>query len=105
MKKIISILICASLILTGFTSFAQQTTGQTVAHKMTFTDVNESTEEGKSIYKLVDVGVINGNGDGTFTPQNGITRAEFCKMINLVYNYTEKDQVLFTDVKFINAKH
>ncbi len=99
MKKIISILICASLILTGFTSFAQQTTGQTVAHKMTFTDVNESTEEGKSIYKLVDVGVINGNGDGTFTPQNGITRAEFCKMINLVYNYTEKDQVLFTDVK------
>ncbi len=99
MKKIISILICASLILTGFTSFAQQTTGQTVAHKMTFTDVNETTEEGKSIYKLVDVGVINGNGDGTFTPQNGITRAEFCKMINLVYNYTEKDQVLFTDVK------
>ncbi len=99
MNKIIAILICASLILTGFTSFAQQTTGQTVTHKMTFKDVNESTDEGKSIYKLVDAGVINGNGDGTFTPQNGITRAEFCKMINLVYNYTEKDQVLFTDVK------
>lgn len=99
MKKIIAILICASMILTGFTSFAQQTTVQSVTHKMIFNDVNESTEEGKAIYKLVDAGVINGNGDGTFTPQNGITRAEFCKMVNLVYGYREMANTQFTDVK------
>lgn len=99
MKKIIAIFICASMILTGFTTFAQQTTGQTVKHKMIFNDVNESTEEGKSIYKLVDAGIVNGNGDGTFTPQNGITRAEFCKMVNLVYGYREMANSQFVDVK------
>ena len=108
MKKIISLFICTAMILTCFTSFASSdtntaetanTTTTTATHKITFNDVNETTDEGKAIYKLVDAGVINGNGDGTFTPQNGITRAEFCKMINLVYNYTEKDHVLFTDVK------
>ena len=99
MKKIISLLICASLILTVFTTFAQQTTTQTVTHKMTFNDVNESTEEGKSIYKLVDLGIVNGNGDGTFTPQNGITRAEFCKMVNLVYGYKDMANTQFVDIK------
>ncbi|MHB8841526.1 MAG: S-layer homology domain-containing protein [Candidatus Aquicultor sp.] len=33
------------------------------------------------VMSLVDSGVANGYSDGSFRPQNNITRAEFCKMI------------------------
>ena len=88
MKRKFLILLCAIMIFTslGTPAFA---TG------LTFTDVDASTDEGEAIYKLVKAGVVNGNGDGTFTPKNGITRAELCKMINLTYKYTEKDALNF----------
>lgn len=40
-----------------------------------------------SIKYLLDEGIIDGYDDGTFRPQNNITRAEFVK---LVYSYLEK---------------
>ncbi len=47
----------------------------------TFTDVTAGT----SVYKAVDVlnklGVINGYDDGTFKPDNNVTRAEFTAML------------------------
>jgi len=51
------------------------------ASAATFTDVTEGT----SVYKAVDVlnklGVINGYDDGTFKPDNNVTRAEFTAML------------------------
>lgn len=35
----------------------------------------------KHIKKLVDYGIVNGYGDGTFKPDNSVTRAEFAMMI------------------------
>ena len=56
------------------------------------------------IQPLVDSGIINGYEDGTFKPDNPITRAEFCKIVigALVYDGVIADYVTtkgtFTDV-------
>jgi len=51
------------------------------ASAATFTDVTEGT----SVYKAVDVlnklGVINGYDDGTFKPDNNVTRDEAAKIL------------------------
>lgn len=39
-----------------------------------------------AVSQLVDKGVINGYPDGTFKPENRVTRAEFAKMILLAFN-------------------
>lgn len=48
---------------------------------------------------LVDKDIMKGYEDGTFRPDKEITRAEFVKVINNVFGYTEKAQVSFSDVK------
>lgn len=63
-----------------------------------FKDVDANSISGQSIYKLVNAGILNGYTDGTFRPNNPITRAELCKIVNLVFNYTEADKENFTDV-------
>ncbi len=63
-----------------------------------FTDVDSSTQIGQDIYKLFEAGIINGNGDGTFAPQNPVTRAQLCKMINNICGYTAVSSDGFSDV-------
>ena len=67
-----------------------------------FKDVDANSEIAKSIQKLYDAGVVNGipESDGTFTYKaaNSITRAEFCKMINITFGYTIMADNIFTDV-------
>ncbi|MBQ8525539.1 MAG: S-layer homology domain-containing protein [Clostridia bacterium] len=107
MKRILSLLITAVFVFTsGVTVFADDSTtaagtaaASAASPTLKFADVDETTEEGKAIYKLVEAGVVNGNGDGTFGPKSGLTRAELCKMVNLVFGYKEADTVQFTDVK------
>ena len=41
--------------------------------KVTFSDVDANTATGKSIYKLVNAGILNGYEDGTFRPNNPLT--------------------------------
>lgn len=55
-----------------------------------FSDIYNETES-SVINKLVNFGIINGYTDGTFKPENNITRAEFSKLIIFAtgYNYTE----------------
>lgn len=45
-----------------------------------YTDISDKEFE-KKAQLLSEYNIINGYGDGTFRPQNPITRAEFCKMI------------------------
>src|SRR6056297_166846 len=51
-----------------------------------------------SIQKWVDAGVINGYTDGTFRPDNGITRAEFVKIVNGLFGFKVEGAASFTDV-------
>ena len=65
-----------------------------------FTDIDPESE----IYRLVDAGIINGFGDGTFRPEGSLTRAQAAKIINLIFGYSEEtlpageSEIGFTDV-------
>lgn len=52
----------------------------------TFSDINGHWAEEK-INDFYESGFAEGYGDGTFKPDNDITRAEFCKIINSYMNY------------------
>ena len=67
MKKVISLLIVAVMLMT--TAFAHP-----------FTDMAEHWAEAE-IEKAYTNGFINGDGDGTFRPDDSVSRAEFVKMV------------------------
>ncbi len=92
-KKMISAFLAFTMILSVISIgvFADDS-------KISFTDVDASTAEGVAIYKLVENGIVSGNGDGTFTPNNFVTRAELCKMVNNIWKLTEPADQGFWDV-------
>ena len=113
MKKIICAIVAFVMTFSAFSSFAEpnteagtQNNGQSVAEVnsdskdkiISFTDIDPDTDSGKAIMKLANAGIINGNGDGTFAPKRCVTRAELCKMINNIKNFTEEDETGFSDV-------
>lgn len=49
-----------------------------------FKDVTGNDTEAAAIYKLVALGVLEGYPDGSFKPDNTITRAEFAKIADVV---------------------
>ncbi len=51
------------------------------------------------IQSWVDSGYIKGYPDGTFKPENHITRAEFMTVVNSAFGYTEKAKIDYTDVE------
>jgi hypothetical protein len=46
----------------------------------------------------IEKGLIKGYEDGTIKPNNPITRAEFMALVNRAFKFTEKTDVLFSDV-------
>ena len=70
MKRIISLLLVLSIILCSSASV--------FAHE--FTDVTGHWAE-EEINFAYEIGMINGDGDGKFRPDDTITRAEFVKML------------------------
>jgi hypothetical protein len=50
------------------------------------------------IQSWVDSGYIKGYPDGTFKPDNNITRAEFMTIANNAFGYTEKAEINYSDV-------
>ena len=64
-----------------------------------FTDVPKDASYYEDVKKLAENGIINGYEDGTFRPDNYVTRAEACKMINLSLRYTSTEGAVgFPDV-------
>lgn len=69
--------------------------------KPVFSDINQAPWAEVAIKALVDRKIINGYPDGTFKPNNAITRAEFAKIIVLAsgrFNVKENYTSTFTDV-------
>ncbi|MGE6575369.1 YDG domain-containing protein [Paenibacillus xylanexedens] len=54
------------------------------------------------ITKWIDKGFIHGYEDGSFKPNNTITRAEFFSLVNRSYGFTETASVSFKDVNSSN---
>ena len=65
---------------------------------ISFSDVDKTTTAGHAIYKLADAGILVGDGDGKFRPDDSITRAELSKVVNIIFNYTEKAETGFKDL-------
>lgn len=90
MKKVIAFMVAAVLMLTAILPAA--------ATEVSFTDVEGHWAE-SYIEKWAAKGVINGYGDGTFRPDQLVTRAEVAKILALAYEMeTDVEPTAFTDV-------
>lgn len=73
-----------------------------IAKEMSFPDVELGKWYTSHIQEFASLGYINGYADGTFKPQNSITRAEFVKIVNkafeLAEKYTPVTDLPFTDL-------
>lgn len=90
-KKITAMLLCIVMLL------SQTALGQT------FTDVHEDgSEVSEAIGVLSELGVISGMGDGTFSPEGCLTRAQAAKIAVCIMGKTKEAVVTtdaFSDVK------
>ena len=62
-----------------------------------FTDIAGHWAE-DTITRWADVGIVNGYPDGTFKPDEPITRAELAKIVTLAFGLTEKTEQTFADL-------
>lgn len=58
-----------------------------------FPDVPISSKYWEAITELRKIGVLNGNPDGTFKPDDDVNRAEFTKMLVLAVRYATHDDI------------
>ncbi|MFD0716202.1 toxin Cry1Ac domain D-VI-related protein [Paenibacillus sp. GCM10027626] len=65
-----------------------------------FQDVNESSKYYKSIAAIVSAGIFQGYSDGTFKPDQSLTRAEMAKILVVAYQLPKEELVVnpFKDV-------
>lgn len=64
-----------------------------------FDDVADDHWAASSIDRWAGYGVLGGHGDGTFTPDKSMTRAEFASMLVKMLGLTAKSDKVFTDVE------
>ena len=89
LKKVLALVLACATLFT-MSSFA-------------FSDVAEDASYLEAVTMLSKLGIINGYEDGTFLPDNTITRAEAAKVLVCALNAEDSakgmaDQELFTDV-------
>lgn len=82
---VLSLVLCFMLLFSGLT-FAQPS------------DIDGHWAE-EQICKWLDQGVAKGYEDGTFRPDKSITRAEFITLLNKVFDFSDMDQIDFSDVR------
>lgn len=63
-----------------------------------FDDVADDHWAASSIDRWAGYGVLTGHGNGTFTPDRNMTRAEFASMLVKMLGLTAKSDKVFTDV-------
>ncbi len=69
-KKILSLILILSVLICSFTVNAEN-----------FQDIENNTQLENVVRELMSYGIINGYKDGTFKPENKLTRAEVCAII------------------------
>lgn len=97
LKRVLSSFLSA-VLLAGMLAFPAS-----AAENSGFTDVHDEVTA-EAVEVLRALGVVDGNGDGTYQPERTLTRAEFCKMaIEVVGRGGEVERqsgrVIFSDVK------
>ncbi len=64
-----------------------------------FSDVAREHWAYESIAVLTEKGVLSGMGDGTFSPDETITREQLAKIISAAFSVTQKGEMPFEDVR------
>ncbi len=86
-KKVLSVLLTLALLLpTVLTAFAAG-----------FSDVASNMWAYKAIDYMTGKKIVNGYPDGTFKPDNEVTRAEFVKMLDETFGLTELGTISYSD--------
>ncbi len=65
-----------------------------------YTDVEPGSELEMAVNALSEEGVLSGYPDGSFKPEKDITRAEMCKMVNSLFQFSDVGHNEFTDVPY-----
>lgn len=74
-------------------------TGETISGTaVSFTDLETVPWAYEAVTALANKGVLSGMGDGTFAPNEYVTRAQFCKMICTCFGIEADGNAEFTDV-------
>lgn len=94
MKRLLSVLLIVFLIIPTIAVSVSAEETKTVS----FSDIESTSAQGQAILKLATAGVLLGYPDGTFKPEQPITRGELSKVINKIFEYTEADAEVFPDV-------
>lgn len=68
-----------------------------------FSDVSPTSYSSGYIQSAVDKGIITGYPDGTFKPQQIMTRGEMAYLMNRAFNLTKTSSIFFTDIKVDNT--
>lgn len=89
LRKSLALLLALAMVLSAF--------AVTTVSAKTFSDTSGHWAE-TWIEKWSDNGVINGYEDGTFRPDDFITRAELAKIISTAKSYTALADIAFADV-------
>lgn len=71
-KRIMSTILCLALMLSALPMGASA---------ISFSDVSPTSWYAKDVYALAEKGILNGTGGGKFSPERGLTRAEFAAML------------------------
>ncbi len=85
-KTAIIAVVCMILTLIPSSSFALETS-----------DISNHWA-GSTIQSWIDKGLVKGYEDGTFKPENNITRAEFMTLVNGAFGYTKTATTNYKDV-------
>ncbi|MGI6206027.1 MAG: S-layer homology domain-containing protein [Anaerovoracaceae bacterium] len=105
MKRILSVLIVMIMLVSSFsiTAFAEESEG--------FSDINGHWAE-STIMKYKDSNIICGYGDGTFRPDQPVTRSEFAKIVTCAFQLYSVDSINYDDVDssdwyypYVNRSH
>ena len=87
MKKVLSLILALSFIVTAFSAVTVSAAG--------FPDMPEGHWAYQAVVRLVNDGTVNGMPDGSFNPTGTVSRAEFVKMLG---KSPERFQADFKDV-------
>ena len=97
MKKLVSILLTVVMLITMSTAFAADAYQQD--YPQSFWDVPKDHWAFNYVAELVNKGVLAGYEDGSFRPDDTVTRAEWAKIMVLAAGLPVNDyNVYFTDM-------
>lgn len=92
MKKLLAVLLIVSVLcITALNVFADET------QSIGFVDISGHWAE-DTIVKWKEKGIVSGYPDGTFKPDNAVTRAELTKILVSAFNLQKEENIFYSDV-------